>query len=101
MTVAAPTLRTPPSSGQTLRAPRPRRRGAAGWLYAAPTALFVLLLFILPLLVVGKMSVSNWPLLGGDLGINAPVNYQKAVMNRFFWDSVVFTVKYTVLATVL
>ena len=95
MTFAAPTLRTP-----SPRAPR-RRRGAVGWLYATPTALFVLFLFIVPLLVVGKMSVSNWPLLGGDLGINAPVNYQKAVMNRSFWDSVGFTVKYTVLATVL
>jgi multiple sugar transport system permease protein len=96
MTVAASALRT-----SSPHRPRRRQRGAAGWLYATPTALFVLLLFILPLLVVGKMSVSNWPLLGGDLGINAPVNYQKAVMNRFFWDSVGFTVKYTVLATIL
>ena len=94
MTVAALARRTP-----TARRSRRGARSAAGWLYATPTALFVLLLFIDPLLVVGKMSVSNWPLLGGDLGINAPLNYQKAVMNRFFWDSVGFTVKYTVLAT--
>lgn len=73
----------------------------AGWLYAAPTAIFVVLLFVLPLLLVGKMSISDWPLLGGDRGINAPANFVDAVNNRFFVDSVVFTLKYTVLATVL
>lgn len=78
-----------------------RGRSLRGWLYAAPTALFVLLLFIVPLVVVGKMSASNWPLLGGDRGINFPANFAKAVNNRFFLDSIAFTLKYTVLATVL
>ncbi len=96
MTATVPTVR------RSLRSTtRGRGRPLQGWLYAAPTALFVVLLFIVPLLVVGKMSVSNWPLLGGDLGLNAPENFQKAVLNRFFWDSVGFTLKYTVLATIL
>jgi multiple sugar transport system permease protein len=80
----------------------PRNRQALlGWLYATPTAVFVVALFVVPLLLVIKMSVSRWPLLSGDQGINAPDNFEKAIDHRFFIDSVVFTVKYTVLATVL
>lgn len=78
-----------------------RRRSVLGWMYAAPTALFVTVLFVVPLLLVMKMSVSKWPLLSGDQGYNFPANYQKAVSNRFFVESVLFTVKYTFIATVL
>jgi multiple sugar transport system permease protein len=96
----------------TTSSPRPRAAGAAGrarrrrprlegWLYATPTALFVLVLFVVPLLLVLRMSASRWPLLSGDQGVNFPDNYVKAVSNRFFTDSVVFTLKYTILATVL
>ncbi|OHV68231.1 sugar ABC transporter permease [Pseudofrankia sp. BMG5.36] len=82
---------------------RSRRRGhaATGWLYASPTALFVLLLFVLPLFLVLRMSGSDWPLLAGNQGINVPDNFHEAVSHRFFRDSVVFTVKYTVLTTVI
>jgi multiple sugar transport system permease protein len=83
---------------------RPRRhagRAVQGWLYALPTAAFVLLLFVIPLVLVLRMSASDWPLLSGNQGPNFPENFQHAVSNRFFTDSVVFTLKYTVLATVL
>ena len=80
---------------------RPVARALQGWLYATPTALFVLALFVAPLFLVLRMSGSRWPLLSGDQGVNFPDNYVKAVENRFFTDSVVFTLKYTVLATVL
>ncbi|WP_265520474.1 carbohydrate ABC transporter permease [Oerskovia flava] len=96
----------PPAGGLPPRS-RARRlrssRGAAlrGWAYAAPTALFVLVFFVLPILLVGQMSVSDWPLLAGNRGFNAPDNFRDAVDNRFFWDSVVFTLTYTVIATVL
>ncbi|UOE42928.1 carbohydrate ABC transporter permease [Agromyces larvae] len=86
---------------------RRRRRGRratgalAGWLYALPTALFVLGLFLIPLGLVVQMSASDWPLLGGNQGWNLPQNYTDAVSNRFFWDSVGFTLKYTVLTTVI
>lgn len=85
----------------TGRARRRRRHALQGWAYAAPTALFVLLLFVLPLLLVGRMSISDWPLLAGDRGINFPENYVDAVSGRFFLDAVAFTVTYTVLATIL
>jgi multiple sugar transport system permease protein len=101
---AAPT-NSPPATGRSSRR-RGRRRAvrgwaAAGWLYAAPTAVFVLVLFVLPLLLVLRMSGSDWPLLSGDQGINLPENYRQAVSNRFFVDSVIFTLKYTVITTAL
>ena len=77
------------------------RHALLGWLYATPTTVFVVALFAVPLLLVLRMSVSRWPLLSGDQGVNLPDNFTKAVDHRFFADSVVFTVKYTVLATVL
>lgn len=91
MTTAAPRLRRT----------RARRNARLGWAYASPTALFVLLLFVLPLVQVVRMSASHWPLLSGDQGVNFPKNYQQAVTMRFFTDSIVFTLKYTVLATVM
>ncbi|KLN36206.1 carbohydrate ABC transporter permease [Cellulosimicrobium cellulans] len=98
-----------PPRGTATASPSTRRRGrrpgrsqaARGWAYAAPTAVFVLVLFIFPVLLVGQMSASDWPLLAGNRGVNFPDNFRDAVENRFFWDSVVFTVKYTVIATVL
>lgn len=95
-TAAPPRAAQPP--------PQNRRRDGhrlRGWAYASPTALFVLVLFVVPLILVFRMSASQWPLLSGDQGINFPDNYTDAVTNRFFVDSVLFTLKYTILATVL
>jgi multiple sugar transport system permease protein len=78
-----------------------RRQATSGWLYSLPTLVIVLALFVWPLVLVLRMSGSDWPLLGGNQGWNFPDNYRKAVSNRFFVDSVVFTLKYTILATVL
>lgn len=83
---------------------RTRLRARHPWLgavYALPNAVFVIGLFVVPLLLVLQMSASKWPLLSGNQGWNFPANYVKAVNNRFFWDSIAFTLKYTVLATVL
>ena len=94
-----------PQAAKTTASAGARRRhriqAGIGWLYAMPTAVFVVALFVLPLLLVLQMSGSEWPLLGGNQGANLPANFQDAVDNRFFKDSVVFTLKYTVLATVL
>jgi len=95
MTVAAttgrPTVKRRRNSGRALR----------GWLYVTPTAVSVIVLFLIPLGLVLRMSGSRWPLLAGDKGPNFPDNFQKAIDNRFFADSIIFTVKYTMLATVL
>jgi multiple sugar transport system permease protein len=106
-TLHPPASSPAPPESRGARRPARRRRGRrthgalAGWLYAAPTALFVLLLFVMPLLLVLQMSGSDWPLLSGNQGPNFPENYQVAVSNRFFMDSVIFTLKYTVLTTVI
>jgi multiple sugar transport system permease protein len=82
---------------------RPRRLSPAltGWAYAAPTALFVLVFFVAPILLVAQMSVSDWGLFTGDRGLNAPENFTEAVGDRLFWPAVRFTVKYTVVTTVI
>lgn len=102
MTATLPAAASAPPRPPRARTRRARRRGAVtGWLFALPTALFVLLLFGLPLALVLQMSASDWPLLGGNQGWNLPQNYLDAVDNRFFLDSVWFTLKYTVLTTVI
>ncbi|GAB7102215.1 sugar ABC transporter permease [Streptomyces phaeofaciens JCM 4814] len=84
------------------RAAPPRRwsRKVQGLGYAAPTAVFVTVLFLWPLLLVGRMSLSDWPLLAGDQGGNAPENYTDAVDGTLFWPAVRFTLLYTAIVTV-
>ena len=91
------------------RGPKPRRGSSAsrrrkslvGLAYASPLAVFVLGLFVLPLLTVGQMSASNWNLLGGNQGVNFPQNYNDLGSESLLWPSIVFTVKYTVVVTVI
>ncbi|GIE76700.1 sugar ABC transporter permease [Actinoplanes philippinensis] len=80
---------------------RRRRPALTGWAYAAPTALFVAIFFVTPILLVGRMSVSDWGLFTGDRGLNAPENFTDVVEYRLFWPAVWFTVKYTVVTTVI
>ncbi|MDW6065560.1 hypothetical protein SAZ11_56950 [Streptomyces sp. FXJ1.4098] len=69
--------------------------------YAAPTAVFVAVFFVLPLLLVGQMSLHDWPLLAGDRGGNAPENYTDVTDSTLFWPAVRFTLLYTVIVTVV
>jgi multiple sugar transport system permease protein len=69
-------------------------------LYATPAAIFVLAFFVVPLLLVGQMSASEWPLLQGNQGINLPDNYSGITDDRLFWPAVRFTLKYTVIVVV-
>ena len=78
-----------------------RRRRLAGIAYALPTLVFVVVFFIWPLLLVGQMSASDWKLLSGDKGINFPQNYGALNNNPLFWPAVEFTIRYTVIVTVL
>ncbi|MEU1938064.1 carbohydrate ABC transporter permease [Streptomyces coeruleorubidus] len=76
-----------------------RSRRAKGLAYAAPTAVFVAVFFLLPLLLVGQMSLSDWPLLAGDRGVNAPENYTDITGSTLFWPAIRFTLLYTVIVT--
>jgi multiple sugar transport system permease protein len=94
---SAVTSAAPASRRRTLRATRQLQ----GLAFATPTAVFVVLFFVIPILLVSQMSVSDWSLFAGNRGLNAPENFTAALGDRLFWPSVVFTVKYTVIATVL
>jgi multiple sugar transport system permease protein len=99
---AARTSAVPGPAAQRRRAPGLRlARRNQGWLYAAPTALFVTVFFLIPVLLVVQMSLSDWGLFAGNRGFNAPDNYADAVGQRLFWPAVWFTVKYTIITTVI
>ncbi|MFI7296067.1 carbohydrate ABC transporter permease [Streptomyces sp. NPDC050121] len=95
----APTAR--PARRPRTAAPLWRSRKLQGLGYAAPTAVFVAVFFLLPLLLVGQMSLSDWPLLAGDQGANAPENYADIGDSPLFWPAVRFTLLYTVIVTVI
>jgi multiple sugar transport system permease protein len=78
-----------------------RRRSLIGIGYAAPTAFMVVVFFVVPLLLVVQMSASDWTLLAGDRGLNLPENYANVGSGRLFWPAVEFTVRYTVIVTIL
>jgi multiple sugar transport system permease protein len=80
---------------------RRHRRAWQGWAYASPTAALVLVFFVVPLVLVFGMSGSDWTLLGGRQATNLPDNFGAVVDHRMFWPAVVFTLKYTLIATVL
>jgi len=92
-------------AGRKGRTSRPFRLEAqarrAGALYASPLALVVLVLFLIPIGLVVYMSGTDWKLLGGNQGWNFPANYADVVGHRLFWPAVGFTLKYTVIVTVL
>jgi multiple sugar transport system permease protein len=78
-----------------------RRRRLTGIVYALPTAALVAVFFIWPLLLVARMSASDWKLLTGDRGVNLPANYESLDANPLFWPALEFTIRYTVIVTVL
>lgn len=74
-----------------------RRAGA----FVAPTVLMLVLFFIVPIVLVLIMSVSRWTLLGGQMGTAFPDNFLKVLDDPLLAQSAVFTLKYTVVTTVI
>jgi len=72
-----------------------------GFAYSVPTVIFVAVLFITPLLLVARMSLSSWGLLTGRGGFTFPKNFVAISRNQLFWPAVSFTIEYTVIVTVL
>jgi multiple sugar transport system permease protein len=102
-TQAAPTLK-PPSG----RSPRKRKfdsvsraQNRRGWLFVSPTVVLLALFFIAPIVVVVMMSTSQWTLRGGAQGGNFPDNFIKVFQDPLLPKAVWFTVKYTLLTTVI
>lgn len=82
------------------RRSRSRRRARLGMLYAAPTAFMVGVFFVLPLAMVVWMSLHHWPLLGSP-ELTVPDNYAAMGDDTLLGDAAWFTLKYTVVITVL
>ncbi|MBX9244414.1 sugar ABC transporter permease [Actinotalea ferrariae] len=61
----------------------------------------VLIFFVVPILLVVQMSVSDWSLFAGNRGLNAPDNFVDASQHRLLWPAVTFTLKYTVITTLI
>src|SRR5215468_9912946 len=76
------------------------RRGLIGAAYAAPAAVIVAVFFLVPLALVLWMSLHEWPLIG-EPAFNAPANYAAISRNPLFVDAVWFTLKYTVIVTIV
>jgi multiple sugar transport system permease protein len=77
-----------------------RSRTLKGIGYTTPTAVIVGVFFLLPLALVFWMSANKWPLLGSPTR-NFPDNYTRIPDDELFRDAVTFTLKYTVIVTVL
>ncbi|MDR1824722.1 MAG: sugar ABC transporter permease [Bifidobacteriaceae bacterium] len=77
-----------------------QRRNLRGWGYASPVAAVVLVFFVGPLVLMMYMSGTDWKM-AGNQGTNFPDNFKDVVSQRQFWPSILFTLKYTVIATVL
>jgi multiple sugar transport system permease protein len=82
-------------------APRRRRREAiSGLLYALPAVLVIVVLFLVPLVLAFWMSLNDWPLIGTP-SFNAPDNYTAIAQNELFVNSIWFTIRYTVIVTII
>ena len=78
-----------------------QRSNMWGWLFASPTTIILMVLFLAPIVLVGIMSFSKWTLLGGNQGANGLTNYSKVLADPLLLDSVWFTLKYTVITTII
>jgi len=75
-----------------------RRRQRAGLFFVLPSVAFVSLFFLVPLIITAFMSLHNWPLLG-DRHFIGLGNYRTLASDTTFWNSLIFTIKYTVVIT--
>jgi multiple sugar transport system permease protein len=69
-----------------------------GLLYVLPASLFTAIFFVIPLAMTAYMSLNDWPLIG-ERSYTGLENYSKLVADQQFWDSLVFTTRYTLLIT--
>ncbi len=91
-----------PSRDKRTRAPRPasRRDSYTGMLMLAPAMLLVAAFVIFPLLFAVVISLTNWPLVG-DVEFTGVENYVTAFTDTTFWESILYTLLFAVVSTVL
>lgn len=89
----APVTRRAPRIGRVVR------QQLVGLAFVAPTAVTILVLFVLPLAIVVYMSLSDWPLLGSPTFIGFG-NYAEILVDSRYLGAIGFTLGYTVLTTI-
>jgi multiple sugar transport system permease protein len=75
-----------------------RRRRYVGLLFVLPAVLFTFVFFVIPLAMTVFMSLNDWPLLGQHRWIGL-ANYATLLNDNQFWNSLLFTTRYTLLIT--
>lgn len=76
------------------------RRPLTGMLFVAPTALIVLVLFLVPLGILVYMSFTDYPLLGSPTW-SGVANYKAIPQDDLFLGAIRFTLVYTAVTTVV
>lgn len=77
-----------------------RRDAGVGWVLSLPAAVVVGVFFLIPLGLAVWMSLNDWPLLGESTFTGAD-NYAAIADDELFTSAIWFTVKYTVITTVV
>lgn len=89
----------PPSGVASTREPQAGEpKGWLGLAFIAPSMVFILGLFVIPLVMTIWMSFYHWPLLGRKKFIGFD-NYAELMQDAQLWHSLGFTLLYTVLVT--
>lgn len=73
-------------------------RQITGLLFVLPAVLFAGVFFILPVFMTAWMSLHDWPLLGAKQFAGL-ANYEWLIQDKQFWQSLLFTTKYTLIVT--
>ncbi len=94
--VAEPAVRHLPRGNRSALSRRP----LTGMLFVAPTALIVLVLFLVPLGILLYMSFTDYPLLGAPT-LNGIDNYTAIPDDDLFLGAIKFTLVYTAVTTVV
>lgn len=92
-----PAMREHTNSHQASR----RKTNRRGWSFVSPLMALIIVLFVAPVLLVILMSASKWTLMGGDQGANFPENYAKVFADPLLQESIWFTLKYTLVTTLI
>ncbi|SMD25033.1 carbohydrate ABC transporter permease [Kibdelosporangium aridum] len=77
-----------------------RRDAGVGWVLSLPAAFVVGVFFLIPLGLAVWMSLNEWPLLG-EPTFTGTDNYTAIADDELFTSAIWFTVKYTVITTVV
>ena len=78
-----------------------RQNNRRGWAFVTPTVVMIAVLFIAPIVLVVIMAVTKWTLMGGKQQTNFPQNFQKVFADPLLMDAMWFTLKYTIITTLI